>query len=144
MPRFSKFHRFTTREERGTQDEVSRAPSTRRCPTYVRSQHLKEIAALAPLRQSSARKISGIKFYFSKVNTPRRISSQILVMRFLHFLHAPTQISSIWRRALVVAIPKPNKILGGQRSFCPVYYCVSPSRSLKDSSTLLSNQLLIR
>ena len=60
-----------------------------------------EIVSLVPSRQKSlltpatpkARKIYGIRLYLPGVYTPRRISSQILVMRFLHFLHAPTQNS---------------------------------------------------
>ena len=47
------------------------------------------VVSQAPSRQSSARKISGIRSYFSRINTPRRISSQILVMRCLHFLACP-------------------------------------------------------
>ena len=47
------------------------------------------------------------------------------------------KIPKIWRRALVVAIPKPEKPLGDPKSYL---FCVSPSRSSRDSSTLVSNQ----
>jgi len=49
------------------------------------------IVSLAPSRQRRARNISGIRFCFPRVNTSRRISSQILVLLFLHFLHASIQ-----------------------------------------------------
>jgi len=40
-----------------------------------------------------ARKVSGIGFHLPGVYTPRRVGSQISVLRLPHFLHAPTQIS---------------------------------------------------
>jgi len=50
------------------------------------------------------------------------------------------KIPKIWRRALVAAIPKPEKPLGDQRAIALYLLCASPSRSLRDSSTLVSNQ----
>jgi len=99
-----KLHRFTTREQRGTQDEGPRFHKVhqRRCPNYGRSQHLGRYSisgTFTPeqlanaLTQLIARKISGTRVYFPGVYTPCRISSQILVMRFLHFMHMPTQNS---------------------------------------------------
>jgi len=38
-------------------------------------------------------KVSGIEFNLPGVYTPRRVGSQILVLRLLHFLHAPNQNS---------------------------------------------------
>ena len=86
------------------------SPSTRGCPIYGRSQHLREIVSLAPSRQSSSRKTSGISFYFRRVNTPRRIRSQIWLCGFLLFCIPQLKISSIWRRVTVVAILKPNEM----------------------------------
>jgi len=50
------------------------------------------------------------------------------------------KISKIWRRALVVAIPKPEKPLGTKRVTVPDLCCVSPLKSSRDSSMLVSTQ----
>ena len=50
------------------------------------------------------------------------------------------KIPKIWRRALVVAIPKPEKPLGTQRVIALYLCCVSPLKSSRDSSTLVSKQ----
>ena len=47
----------------------------------------------AALKTPEARKISGIGFHLPGVYTPRRVGSQILVLRLPQFLHAPTQNS---------------------------------------------------
>jgi len=74
----------------------------------------------------------GLVSIFTGVYTPRQTSSQNLVMRFLPILHAPIQNSGMWRRALVVAIPKPDKPLGNS-TVLPfkilerlIYTCVEP------------------
>ena len=76
-------------------------------------------AALRRLRPESLRvwKPSSRSLY----STSGRLSK--LVLWFPHFLHALTQNSKIWRRALIIAI-------------C----CVSPLKSSRDSSTVVSNQ----
>jgi len=51
------------------------------------------IVSLALSCEMRASKISGIRSCFPRVNTPRRISSIILVLRFLHFLHTHFKIS---------------------------------------------------
>jgi len=48
VPYFSKLLRFTTRKERGTQDEGPRVHKNKERPTYGSSQHLRKIASLAP------------------------------------------------------------------------------------------------
>jgi len=52
------------------------------------------------------------------------------------------KIPRSWRRALVDVIPKPNKPFGDPKSYHPMLYlyCMSPSRSSRDSSSLVSNQ----
>jgi len=50
------------------------------------------------------------------------------------------KIPKIWRRALIVAIPKPEKPLGTQRVIVPYLCCVSPLKSSRDSSTVMSTQ----
>ena len=50
------------------------------------------------------------------------------------------KIPKIWRRAQVVAVPKPEKPLGIQRASIPYLCCVFPLKNSRDSSTLVSNQ----
>ena len=50
------------------------------------------------------------------------------------------KIPNIWRRALIVAIPKPEKPLGHPKSYRPYPCCVSLLKSSRDSSTLVSTQ----
>ena len=45
------------------------------------------------------------------------------------------KISKIWRRALVVAIPKPGKSVGDPKSYRPILCSVSPTRSSRGLST---------
>jgi len=56
---------------------------------------------------------------------------------FFTFCMRQLKIPRIWRRTLVVAIPKPDK-----PELPP--YCVSPSKSSRDASALLSNQFYYR
>jgi len=65
-----------------------------------------------------ARKVSRTEFHLPGVHTPCQFSSQILVLRLRHFLHLKTP--KIWRRALIVGIPKPEKPPGDPKSFRPI------------------------
>ena len=51
------------------------------------------------------------------------------------------KLPKIWRRTLVVAIPKPNKPLGDQRAIDLPLCFVSPTSSWRDLSMPASNQL---
>ena len=50
------------------------------------------------------------------------------------------KIPNIWRRRLIVVIPKSEKLPGTQRAIVPYLCYLSPSRSSGDSSTLVSKQ----
>ena len=75
--------------------------STRSCPTCGRFQHL--MVTVSPNlsgwkvcccpQTPEAKKISGIGLHLPGVYTPRRVGSQMLVLRLPQFLHAPTQNS---------------------------------------------------
>jgi len=41
------------------------------------------------------------------------------------------KIPKIWRRALVVAIPKPEKSLGDPKSYCPLSLLFAPFKILE-------------
>jgi len=88
-----------------------------------------QVACCQP-QEPGARKLFRFVLYFTGVCTPCRLSSQILVMQFPHFLHAPTQIPKIWRRALVVGIPMPEKLLGDSKSYRPISLLLVPFQIL--------------
>ena len=101
VPRLSKLHRLTTREERGTQDRESRVhkdlqegaarpmkgPNT--CGMQYRWPFHARGACCRP-QAPEVKKMAGTELYFPGVYTPRRVDSQILILQFLHFVHAPT------------------------------------------------------
>ena len=60
---------------------------------------------------------------------------------FLSSCMCQLKIPKIWRRALIVAIPKPEKPFEDPKSYyyCPISLCI-PSKSLRDSSMLVSTQ----
>ena len=59
---------------------------------------------------------------------------------FLNSFMRQLKIRKIWRRALVVAIPKPEKALEDPRAIVLYLCCVSPLKSSRDSSTLVLKQ----
>jgi len=70
--------------------------STRSCSTYGRSQHLIVTVSrtlYATLRRLRPGNSLGSEFHPPGVYCPCRVRSQILVLGFPHFTHAPTQIS---------------------------------------------------
>ena len=75
--------------------------STRSCPTYGRSQHLRVTVSLNPLDRrsfllpSDAWSHGSLQdwLHLPRVLTPCWVGSQILVLRLPQFLHAPTQNS---------------------------------------------------
>jgi len=92
-----------------------RGSSTRKCPTYGRSQHSKKMVTFPEfiLYAGSALQ-SGLCGFFTSC------MCQLPIPR-------------IWRRALVVAIPKLNKPWGEQSLIALYLHCVSLSRSWRDS-----------
>jgi len=99
---------------------------TRSFPTYGRSRHPRETASLAPSRHGGpsccpqvpeASKVPGSGSYLPGVFTPRRVGFQSLVLWFPHVL---LKIPTIWRRALIVAMPKPEKPLKDPKSYRPM------------------------
>jgi len=101
----------------------------------------------AALRHLKPRKRMGL--HLPRVYTPRRVGSQILVLRLPQFLHAPTLekstrsdskdlwrralvvIPKIWRRALVVAIPKPEKPLRDPKRYRAISLLCVPFKILE-------------
>jgi len=92
--------------------------------TDGRSQHLGETVSLAHLGQRSlllpqapeANKLSGFRFYLPRVYfVPGQLSNHGFVISFNLCTHQ-LKIQKIWRRALIVAIPKPKKSLGDPKN----------------------------
>ena len=102
VPHLGKFHRLAIGEERGTQDRRPQGHQAHQ-QTAVRpmeeyntwgSPYLWTLQAgrVCHCPQTpEARKGSGIGFHFPGVYTPRRVGSQILVLRLPQFMHALTQ-----------------------------------------------------
>jgi len=134
----------------GAHKNGSHAP-TRSCPIYERSQHLRETVSLALLARgvfccpqvTVSTKITRSGFYFPGVCTPRWVSSQILVLQLPHVLHAPTQNFKDLEKSTNSHNPEARKATGGPKELSPLYLCcASPSKSLRDSAMLVSNQSL--
>ena len=61
---------------------------------------------------------------------------------FLSSCLCQLKIPKIWRRALVVAIPKPGKSVGDPKSYWPISLLCSPTRSPRSLSTPGRNAIL--
>ena len=101
MPCLGKLHHLATREERGTQDRESRvhkdlqegAARYMKGPNTCRMQYRWPFHAKGACCRPQApevKKMAGTGFYFPGVYSPRRVGSQMLILRFLHFVHVPT------------------------------------------------------
>ena len=62
-----------------------------------------------------ARKVSGIVFHLPGVQTPCRVSSQILVLRLPQLLHGPTQNSKDLEKSTNSCDPLARKAIGGPK-----------------------------
>ena len=81
-----------------------------------------------------ARKVSGSGFHLLGVYTPRRVGSQIFVLRFLHFLHASTQNSKDLEKRTNSCTLKAGKAIRGHKELPP---CVSAVCPFKIFETLI-------
>jgi len=122
--------------------------STRSCPTYGRSQHHRVTVSPNPFRSEELA---------TALRRLRPGKSPCLDSIFLEFIHharsaltswfcdfltacmRQLKIPKIWKRALIVVIPKPEKPLGTQRATGPYLCCVPPLKSSIDSSSLVLN-----
>ena len=66
--------------------------------------------------KTESKKVFGSGSYFPGVFTPCQVGLQILVLRFPHFLHVPTQNSKDLGKSTHSSIPKPEKPLGYPKS----------------------------
>ena len=112
--------------------------STNSCPTYGRFQHLKVTVSPNPLGRKSLLLPSDTSsqeslqdwIHLPWVYTPHRVGSQLLVL-WLPQCMRQLKIPKIWRRALVVAIPKPEKPLGDPTGYRPISLLCVPFKILE-------------
>ena len=110
------------REQGGTQDwepliQQARQQG-RRCRAYSRSEHLREtislsrsgLRGLVPPSTTESRNVSGIGVHLPGLHAG--IGSQILVLRFPHFLHEPTQNSNDLEKSTNRSDPNAGKVMG--------------------------------
>ena len=109
--------------------------SRRSCPTCGRSKHLRQTISLTLSGQRSMLPSSGswsqeslqvwILSSRSSCSTPGRLSNLGFAISSL------PACAKIWRRALIVAIPKPEKPLGNPKSYRPISLLCVPFKILE-------------
>jgi len=69
-----------------------------------------------------AEEVAEAGFYFPRLYTPRRVGSQILVLRLLHFLSPPTQNSKDLENSTNSCHPKAGKPIGAPNKLLAYIY----------------------
>ena len=72
-----------------------------------------------PSNNSKLAKLQG-QIIYAQSYTPCQWQAESLVHDFLSSCMCHLGIPKIWRRAIVIAIPKPNKLLNKAKSYCPI------------------------
>ena len=141
-----KFHRLTTCES-GAHNSESRESTRfiykqlsdlRKVPTpeanSISGPFMPEELA-ATLQHLKPGKSSGLDSFFPEFMHHAGLALKSWLCDFLTSCMCQLKNPSIWRIALIVAIPKTEKSLGSQRATALYPCCVSLSRSLRDLST---------
>jgi len=97
-----------------------------------------ELAAV--LKRLKPGKSLGLDFIFQEFILHAWSAFKFWFCNFLTFCMRQLKIPKIWRRTLIVTIPKPEKPLGDPKSYRRVSLLYAPSRSSRHSSALVSNQ----
>ena len=99
---------------------------TRSCPTWGRSEHLRETVSMAHsgrrnlLPPSGAWNQKSLRVWnLPGVYTPRRVGSQILLLRFPHFLLASTQNSKDLEKSTNSCDLSARTAIGGPKELSP-------------------------
>jgi len=152
VPHLGKLHRLATCEERGTQDgdresarlvnkelyDLWKIPT---CEGHSISEPFRPEELAAALRCLKPGKSPGLDSIFPEFILHAGSAFKSWFCDFLTSCMLQLKIPKIWRRALIVAIAKPEKPLGNPKSYnVPYLCCVSPSQASRDSSTLVSIQ----
>jgi len=140
VPRLGKFHRLATREERGTQDrESTRLVNKQRSdlwkiPTpegHSISEPFRPEEFAAALRHLKPGKSPGLDSIFPEFILHAGSALKSWFCNFLNSCMRQLKIPKIWRRALVVAIPKPENPLGDPKSYRPISLLYVPFKILE-------------
>ena len=114
--------------------------STNSCPTYGRFQHqrvtvspnpLGRTSLLTALRRLKPEKSPGLDSIFSEFMLHAGSALKSWFCDFLSSCMRQLKIPKILRRALIVAIPKPENPLGNPKSYRPISLLCVPFKILK-------------
>jgi len=123
VPRLSKLHRLATHEERGSQDQRSRVHSI--------SEPYRPEELAAALSRVKPGKSPGLDSIFPEFMHHDRSALKSWFCDFLTSCMRQFKIPKIWRRAQIVAIPKPEKPLGGPKELLPISLLCVPFKILE-------------
>jgi len=102
--------------------------STRICQTYGRFQHLRGHSISAALRRRKpGAKSPGLDSIFPEFILHTRSALKSWFCDFLSSCMCQLKIPKIWRRALIVVIPKPEK----PKSYCPISLLCVPFKIIE-------------
>jgi len=135
---FSNLHRLATREEWGRQDRGTRVNQARQQAAVRPMENSNTWRATLSLNPLSQRNLllpsdawsqkslrDWIPSFQSLYSTPGRLSDHGFC-DFLTSCMRQLKTPKIWRRALILAFPKPERALGDSKSYCPIsLLCVS-------------------
>ena len=146
----SKLHHLATREERGIQDRGSE--STRlvnedlsdqwKIPTpegHSISEPFRPEELATALRRLKSGKSPRLDSIFQKFTLHAESALKSWFCDFLSSSMRHFKIPKVWRRALIVAIPKPEKPLGDPNSNHPISLLCVLFKISRNSSTLVLN-----
>ena len=142
----SKFHCLATREERAHKTsgcESTRLVSKQQIPTlegHSISEPFRLEEFVAALRRLKPAKSPGLNSIFLEFVLHARLALKSWFCDFLNSCMRQLKTPTIWRRALVVAILRQRSHWGTQRAIVLYLCCVSPLKSSRDSSTLVSKR----
>ena len=125
VPRHDKFHHLAIHEEGGTQDQLPRVHQVRQ-QAAVRpmedsnSQPFRSEEFAAAFRCLKPGKSPGLDSILLEFILHARSALKSCLCDFLTSCMHQLKIAKIWRRALVVAIPKSEKPLEDPKSYRPI------------------------
>ena len=151
VPRLGKFHHLTTREERAhrTGGRKSNRLVNKQLPDIWMipspegnsiSEPFRPEEFAAALRRMKPGKSPALDPIFPEFILQAGSALKSWFCDFPNSCMRQLKIPKIWRRALAVAFPKPEKPLRTQRDIVQYLYCASPLKSLRDLSTTVSRQ----
>jgi len=73
------------------------------------------------------------RFHLPGMHTPSRVGSQIVVLKFPHFLHSPTQNSKDLEKTTNSYDPKACKATGGPKELPPYISAVCPLQDPRET-----------